>query len=110
MHACSAAAPTNVDMAAMVMRGYVKGHGKNHQWLSATDKVHSCVRHGLEGQRAAHQSGTTHCPQGAQNVICSCQICGGRQWRSMITVAKYMRQQLLRERMESPAPPEGAVY
>ena len=28
MHACSAAAHTNADMATMVMSGYVEGHGK----------------------------------------------------------------------------------
>ena len=76
---------------------------QNHQRLSAASKVHSCIQRSLEGQRAAQQSGPTHCLQGAQNVICTCLIFGGRQWRNRNTVARHLRQQLLREHMVSSA-------
>ena len=41
MHACSVAAHTNVDMATMVMRGYVEGHGKT---INGYPQQVKCIR------------------------------------------------------------------
>ena len=41
MHACSVVAHTNVDMAAMVMRGYVEGHGKT---INGHPQQVKCIR------------------------------------------------------------------
>ena len=76
----------------------------NHQQLSAADKVHSYIRYSLEGQRAIQQNGTTQRPQGARYFICTCEICGGREWRSRNTVVKHLRQQLVKGRLHSHAP------
>ena len=41
MHACNVAAHTNVDMTAMVMRGYVKGCGKT---INGYPQQVKCIR------------------------------------------------------------------
>ena len=41
MHAGSVAAHTNADMAAMVMRGYVEGHGKT---INGYPQQVKCIR------------------------------------------------------------------
>ena len=41
MHTCSAAAHTNVDMAAMVMHGYVEGYGKT---INGYPQQVKCIR------------------------------------------------------------------
>ena len=75
----------------------------NHQRLSAAGKVHSCIKRSLEGRRASQKNGTTGRVANGWYVICTCDICIGKEWRSRDTVAKHMRQQLLRGHLYSRA-------